>query len=393
MRIKLFMIALLSIFMMSCSDQVDLPTDTQEETQASKSYLDRASESNTLANKINESIASISRTGESTYPEDFGGLYIDSDGYLVILTTGDFTNSRSAISTVISDSELVRYKACKYSYQDLLNATYEIDQALSTASKKIADNFVGYALMTEDNSVMVMLEDISDAAITDFRQSVYDHPCLTFVKGERINLHASLTLGSEAIIKSISDNKFYAGSYGFRAKKNSGSKRTGLVTSGHLAAVGDPVYSGRTEAVQIGSCVKSQLKGSVDASFLAITDTNYTLSNTIGTTSKTLSASTVNPSVGFPVTLCAKSCLSGSSGTVKSIVGKHVASNGNTLTNICEATYTSINGDSGGLVYGVDAKLNKAAGINIGAATINGSNMGIFCKASTVLTDLGLSMY
>lgn len=169
MRIKLFMIALLSIFMMSCSDQVDLPTDTQEETQASKSYLDRASESNTLANKINESIASISRTGESTYPEDFGGLYIDSDGYLVILTTGDFTNSRSAISTVISDSELVRYKACKYSYQDLLNATYEIDQALSTASKKIADNFVGYALMTEDNSVMVMLEDISDAAITDFR--------------------------------------------------------------------------------------------------------------------------------------------------------------------------------------------------------------------------------
>jgi hypothetical protein len=240
MRIKLFMIALLSIFMMSCSDQVDLPTDTQEETQASKSYLDRASESNTLANKINESIASISRTGESTYPEDFGGLYIDSDGYLVILTTGDFTNSRSAISTVISDSELVRYKACKYSYQDLLNATYEIDQALSTASKKIADNFVGYALMTEDNSVMVMLEDISDAAITDFRQSVYDHPCLTFVKGERINLHASLTLGSEAIIKSISDNKFYAGSYGFRAKENSGSKRTGLVTSGHLAAVGDP---------------------------------------------------------------------------------------------------------------------------------------------------------
>lgn len=205
MRIKLFMIALLSIFMMSCSDQVDLPTDTQEETQASKSYLDRASESNTLANKINESIASISRTGESTYPEDFGGLYIDSDGYLVILTTGDFTNSRSAISTVISDSELVRYKACKYSYQDLLNATYEIDQALSTASKKIADNFVGYALMTEDNSVMVMLEDISDAAITDFRQSVYDHPCLTFVKGERINLHASLTLGSEAIIKSISE--------------------------------------------------------------------------------------------------------------------------------------------------------------------------------------------
>lgn len=90
---------------------------------------------------------------------------------------------------------------------------------------------------------------------------------------------------------------------------------------------------------------------------------------------------------------CAKSCLSGSSGTVKSIVGKHVASNGNTLTNICEATYTSINGDSGGLVYGVDAKLNKATGINIGAATINGSNMGIFCKASTVLTDLGLSMY
>lgn len=48
-----------------------------------------------------------------------------------------------------------------------------------------------------------------------------------------------------------------------------------------------------------GSCVKSQLKGSVDASFLAITDTNYTLSNTIGTTSKTLSASTVNPTVGF----------------------------------------------------------------------------------------------
>lgn len=53
----------------------------------------------------------------------------------------------------------------------------------------------------------------------------------------------------------------------------------------------------------------------------------------------------------------------------------------------------ALNGDSGGLVYGVDAKLNKAAGINIGAATINGSNMGIFCKASTVLTDLGLSMY
>lgn len=391
MKIKLFMTALLSIFLMSCSDQVDLPADTQEETQVSKSYLDRASESNTLANKIESSIVSISRSGESTYPEYFGGLYIDSDGYLVILTTEDVADSRSAISTVVSDSELVRYKTCKYSYQDLLNATYEIDRALSTASKDITDNFVGYALMTEENVVTVILEDDSQSAITDFEQNIFDSPCLTFTKGKKLVYHSSLGPGSLSVIKSGSS--FYGGSYGFRAKESTGSKRNGIVTSGHLAAVGDLVYSGLTSAVQIGSCVKSQVSGSVDAAFVTITDPNYTLTNTIGSTTKTLSAATLNANVGSPVVLCAQNCLAGSSGTVKSIVGRYTASNGNVITNVSFATYTTVNRDSGGLVYGVDGTSNKAVGINIGEGQYNGTYYGMYCKASLVLSALGITMY
>lgn len=391
MKIKLLITALLSIFMMSCSDQVDLPTDTREDTQVSKSYLDRASESNTLANKIEESIASISRAGELTYPEYFGGLYIDSDGYLVILTTRDITDSRSAISTAISDSELVRYKTCQYSYQDLLNAINEIDQALTTASKKIADNFVGYALMTEENVVTVILEDDSQSAITEFEQNICDSPCLTFTKGKKLVYHSSLGPGSLSVIKS--GTSFYGGSYGFRAKEATGSQRNGLVTSGHLASVGDLVYSGLTNAVQIGSCVKSQVSGSIDAAFVTITNSDYPLTNIIGLTTKTLSASTLTANVGSPVVLCAQNCLSGSTGTVKSIVGRYTASNGNVITNISFASYTSVSRDSGGLVYGVDGSANKAVGINIGEGQFNGTDYGMYCKASLVLSALGLTMY
>lgn len=187
-KLKSFVTAILSTILMCCSNHVNLSTDAQKETQIPESYLDIAGESNSIANKIESSIACISKSGKYSYPEYFGGLYIDSDGYLVVLLKGDMASSRSKIDS-ISDSELIRFKPCKYSYQELLNATSQIDTALSTVPKELIENFAGYALMTEENVVTVILEDNSQSAMTEFRQNIFDSPCLTFIKGKKIINH------------------------------------------------------------------------------------------------------------------------------------------------------------------------------------------------------------
>lgn len=189
MKLKYLIPVLLSVLSFSCTDRFSKSNDIQE-SESNKSYLERASESNTLANQIDLALKKGSRSEQEIYPDYFGGLYIDTEGYLVILSKGDLTVARYNINS-ISESELISFKPCRFSYQDLLDAMSDLDKNLSVISNASTRNFVGYALMIQDNSIMVLLEDASDAAVAEFKQSVYDNPCLTFVKGERINLHSS----------------------------------------------------------------------------------------------------------------------------------------------------------------------------------------------------------
>lgn len=390
-KIAYIALSILTVLFIGCTDELNDTSITQNDA-GNQSYFELSSKSNALGNEIESSIVTKSRSGEDVYPNYFGGLYIDNTGHLVVLAKGNMTDVKSSVYSV-TNSDIIKFIPCEYSYQELLDVISMLDNALSGPSTTFTKNVVGYALMTEENRVRIILMDNSPTAILEFKQNICDSPCLTFSKGEPLENHSSLGPGSMSVIKSGS--LFYSGSYSFRAKETTGNKRNGLVTSGHLASVGDLVYSGLTQAVQIGSCVKSQESGAVDASFVTISSSDYTLSNVIGSTGKTLSSSTLDPKVGFPVKLCAKSCLSGSAGTIKSTTARYTSSSGTILTNLSMASYTTINGDSGGLVYGEDSNSCKAVGVNIGSGKLEegGITYGFYCKASQVLSSLGVVLY
>lgn len=57
--------------------------------------------------------------GNEEYPEFFGGSIINEDGTLTILLTGDSLTSVNAIRK-ISNSPLLRFKKCQFSYHNTL---------------------------------------------------------------------------------------------------------------------------------------------------------------------------------------------------------------------------------------------------------------------------------
>ena len=139
------------------------------------------------------------------------------------------------------------------------------------------------------------------------------------------------------------------GSFAFRARETSGQHGIGMVTAAHVISVGEYVYNWNDN---IGTYTQSTLAGTVDAAFVVITDTaNYDPSNYLyGDFSNLLSTSTSLPGTG--TTVNKRGATTGhTSGYIVNTNAQSQASNGNLLTNLTLATYSSDSGDSGGIVY------------------------------------------
>lgn len=231
----------------------------------------------TQANVTNvEILASFTKTrNESgkTYPDYYGGSYVTPEGKLVILVKGDMATAQNSIMATADDNEII-YESCNYSFQELRDIVDSIEAYLNI-SLIVNKNVIGANLLDKENKVIVYLKDCSEEAVSDFRNNVINHSAIIFkqaenCKEENINILA----GSKAALGS-SSNSLY-GSFAFRAVETSGSKRKGMVTSGHVAATGMDIYSNGN---YIGTCSSSQKGGQVDAAFVPSTTVLFEPSN------------------------------------------------------------------------------------------------------------------
>jgi len=125
------------------------------------------------------------------YPPSFGGMYIDSDGNLVVLTVESMADSRPTSNTyfdiALSGDANIRY--VEFSYAELQStfrsisnflSEYYSEENLSNRGCPIVYNIDSAGIDTRANRVEVALLDTSPQQLELFREKVVDHPALVF---------------------------------------------------------------------------------------------------------------------------------------------------------------------------------------------------------------------
>ena len=380
----------------SCSEDIELSTNSSNEEEfipiikdSDEIPADDQLEANMLNTSILDRICVQTRSladptvAEQIYPDFFGGSYITNDGNLVILYKGDSLNCVRKIKA-IEDNDIIKYKSCDYSYQELLDVMYEIRQCYKMAPASLQNNLCGFGILDDKNVIEIDLIHMDEASINQFKQ-LYDHPSLVFVESGRFIDEYTLYAGGVLTVEPAS-GRF--GSYAFRARETSGQKRVGMVTGGHVRAVGEYAYIGDNI---VGECVKSIYAGSVDAAFVVVDDTEHELSNYIASTYNELSTQTSLPGVGTYINK--RGGATGSTGGYIKSTNFELTRKGVTFTNLTAAEYDSANGDSGGIIYTYISSTETRYTVGIHKGETDITNLKVFTKADLALSALGVERY
>jgi hypothetical protein len=88
------------------------------------------------------------KSSKNTYPDYFGGAYINDDGNLVVYSTKDLVATKSNLKSILGvTSDNVIIKPCKYTYNELSSIMDKLnDYKLSNPNNKVAKNFNQHAL-------------------------------------------------------------------------------------------------------------------------------------------------------------------------------------------------------------------------------------------------------
>lgn len=315
---------------------------------------------------------------EMNYPDYYGGVFLNEDGELVVLTKGDCELYRQELTTRAT-SDNFTLKPCDYSLNELLEVIDELNQYMENNRSACEElQFYGFGLRTDLNRISIKIGNCSPESINKFKSSVMDDSRIFFENGGIMK--ADIAPGSE-----ITDRYNRSFSTGYFAMRNG---TLGFVTAGHAVSVGDII---KENNVQIGDCMLSQTSGSIDAAFCATSAMPTNITEYFGAS---LSGEVGVPLVGFPITMeGASSTIMGTgyvrevwaSGTFQVKIGNETKTY--TLSDICTATYSSQGGDSGGVVYDED---NNVLGIHTGHFEDQYSS---FTKASNINTAFFLDMY
>ena len=317
------------------------------------------------------------------YPEEYAGAYINSDGNLVVLVTNR-TNDSSGIleTTLASRSSDVEYRVVEYSYGELLNI-------MNIAYPFLGTTEFGFELLSTsiddyNNCVVVTLRELDDNAIDHFKQTVSDSDAIIF-KEATGNATMEASINSGIRVNNLSTNG--AGSIGFRCRRQYGNEyQYGFVTAKHVISTNE---SAGYNQISIGTCVLSY--DIYDCAFVNVTNENYSISNSIGYTGKSLAANSFASIVqgssiykyGFTTSETLGQILSSSSNEA---VGNQ------TRSDCFLANYSSDEGDSGGTVYcpGSTNSSQLLAGIHLGR-NISGYAYG--SKAANIVSLMNLTRY
>ncbi len=235
-------------------------------------YLKRNAYELKIAQKIHEKLINYG----DTFPSFYGGSYISDDSYnLIIQVVKDNIPNESDLDydlyqSIINMDSTIKIEYVNNSYAELKKINDLItNQALSESID--SDKFIGNYIDVYSNTVKVEVAGELDTISNDASSQLPKSDLIQFVASERKIDTSELKAGSGITTMGITNNC----SLGFRAKYNG---MDGYITAGHC-------FSGEQAASSGGIVVKRIYGGSVDAAFVQLTSSSYTLSNSLAYTS------------------------------------------------------------------------------------------------------------
>lgn len=161
------------------------------------------------------------------------------------------------------------------------------------------------------------------------------------------------------------------------------------MTAAHVANLGDIVSTvyDLNKSNPIAECIVSTKSGSVDIAFCKITEKDCNVTNYINGNASAVLSQAIFPTSDIKEGL--KVYLAGyqnkSSGVIKNTTTSSAG-----LTNLIASTYSSTNGDSGGLVYCTKNGTNYIIGIHRAKLTISGEVQALSSNIHNI-NKLGIS--
>ena len=391
------LIALLTMTTLTISG-VTLRVQAEETTSSEK--MNNEAISVTSYQKI---ISSFSDPDDfRTYPSYYAGAYLNDMGNLVILVTVETPSVKNAVLESAGNNNIIFEKA-NYSYYQLSSLQSQIYIKYQETNKPylITEIYID----DQNNQLIVAFDKLSTAAEKWFNDEICSSKAIKLVEynkpiENKINIISktntrianilttsiSLKLGQE--IRNPSKGSSARISVGFRAVRNS---INGFVTCAHAVSaqglyndVGDTITN--SSGTTLGTVQQSL--PSKDCCFVGLTNSSDSISNKIYGTSIAITsylAPPQNSTVYFRGWT-----QSVASGTVTSTSAIETASG---FGISCIKTNIGVNGgDSGGILYYLYSS-GATSGSACGILTSGTSSYSYFVKASTVVSNLGCTIY
>lgn len=348
------------------------------------------------------------RSLNALYPENYGGSYLDKNGnFVVLIVEGRETDNLNFVPKGAVT------KSCKYSYNELLNVIEVLKEYKLSDNRDIYNNFLVFYIDDKLNRIIVELTDFSLNAQQAFKENVSNSDAIIFVKAST-EKELPITpfnssdneeieyIPSSCIIETRAANyPFFAGapfgniSIGYRAKKDG---KIGLVTCGHSNSLGK-TFSVNNQT--IGKITAWMYQGTVDASFIEITNADYEGSNQLYRYSASIPNAEISPEikeygVGFTVNKIGKS--------TQRTWGEIYTTNGYIKAKdetvefypMTGARYNSENGDSGGVVYSYVSSTDTRYTVGIHKASTvdaDGNQCSFYVRANDIKNALNVTRY
>lgn len=398
-----------------------LSVTTTAAAQTNDARIVTEHEANTQFNALLNSFRT--EDGTISYPDYYGGAFLNEDGKLVVNVTTQNEYIVETIRTATENDEII-INNVDYSYNYLLELQNQIVNYVNNGENRtLAEKIISTAVFDNSNDMTIGMEEVNSDIISEFLAEVF--PDVTHVAGRSasslpLSLPLSFVLEEDSKCSAepaattdaqqTRTTLFYAGdqvntdslkslSVGFPCYYwEGGVCYRGFVTAAHGCKLGDRIYDSVTNAV-IGTVEAYQYSGTVDAAFVAITNNSYPLPTTIeaifddGTTRllETSIGASIIPAVGSTiykdgyVTNC-------TSGTITS-TSASFNSGGIMLTDLIQTTADIDKGDSGGIGFTLGSgNYTYKFGIVEGYTHILGIQLkGYFIKYTNIRDELGIT--
>lgn len=330
-----------------------------------------------------------SNNQSNTYPDYYGGAYINEENQLVVLITKGHLTTRDAVSIQNEVTDNVIYEPCEYSYNKIRNVIDSIKNELAL-TPELLSHVSMLGIDDAGNRVFMCLSD-------DLKSSTFDNDLITCFPGTFVHQENSprivnpddatipmpptypSILCGDSIYKRTATG-WHGGSVGYRAIDEFGE--VGFVTAGHNIELGKHAVCPSTKEVIAIAVNSKYLTDYIDAAFCTVSNKKFSLTNNINYTIKS------NPQIEHWDTLSTHIVSNMIMGTTvymsgmrsKNQVGRVISSyatfpikvdttdnnsyNDSILfRDVVLSDYSSQEGDSGGIVY-TKRRVNNVDGTN-----------------------------